>query len=290
MKKEGTDIRNGFVFMIDALGAKKWDVSDSERFMKVVRLIADVMGNLFSKHGIEYQKNRIVRYLPPVKPMIYADTVLLSWDIPEDEPHWIIFFQTVEKVQHFLNSALSSGFMLRGACAYGEHVIISSPWGDSALGPAVAEASAHGDYFDWMGVVCAPSCQSKLEEFISRSKQRGFDNIELALENFLIRTSVKSSSHDESRDVWTVAWPLTFEKNVRKTFAQDNQGSVLTDQGITQLVTEFLTIGAKEGVPEGKLSNTVEYLRACLIKSRNGGHDQFYGDIVNAALADDEID
>ena len=188
----------GIVLMLDALGARDFNIDQSISFI-------DFRDSVLEKHG-KYtfgprnnqskKKEAGDNYLPPQNIITFGDTIIYTWNLGGNVKLGLTFTALFSSV--LIVEALRAGYLLRGSLSIGEYIVDKGS--ATVLGPAISEAAQWYESAQFVGIVLAPSAFVMLEA-VSRSENRDIVWPFYTKYDVPVRDGIMKSS-------WVVSWPF----------------------------------------------------------------------------------
>lgn len=162
-----TDLRKkfGMVALIDALGARTHNISDSIKYIECIQQLKNEIELNFIETRDLIQRKIKEAIIKDIKVKYFGDTVLFSLELKSDE----YFTENLATFGHVLNKFISDSIkksiLFRGAFAIGEYIETE----DIVLGPAIIDAANWFEKIDLIGISATPQTKYQIESRIYNS-------------------------------------------------------------------------------------------------------------------------
>jgi hypothetical protein len=199
-EEEGeTKTKFGIVAMVDVLGAKKFTIKDSLKFIKkrdesIERIIA-MSKNYLSPLNI----------IPDLDIATFGDTIIICWPIIDEVTdnlhlHLMGMFHLMKLL---MIDGITDQFFYRGSIAIGEYI----QYENTILGPAVSDAAMWYEKTDWFGIILTPNCEfvttySMFEE--NKYNKNIIDTV--PIESLIVKYPVPIGN--STQDFYSIPWPV----------------------------------------------------------------------------------
>jgi hypothetical protein len=155
----------GFVLLLDALGAKTFTRDQIQQFVESHRLVVRVLQDVLP--AMEARRDNSDTFVGgPARVLAFGDTFAILWPATSRESvAWVRELQEFSAAAAYVMAvAFISGLQLRGAMAVGEFYVESN----IAIGPAVADAAEWYEQPQLIGVMATPATQRVISEALSQ--------------------------------------------------------------------------------------------------------------------------
>jgi len=194
---------NGFIFILDALGASQFDEKKIESYLegrsKINSLVSDVIKSAGRGKGIE-----------SCDIFTFGDTVLLAISVEKDAILPVEFVVPIYAMEiHLLLSFVSSQILYRGAFSVGQFYVDSES--NTVMGPAVSDAASWYEASNVPAVISTPKCSVFIE---SNYERMNLENLATPVHRYPV--PMKDGT---TKELFVVAWlAQLFKKEVQLNF------------------------------------------------------------------------
>src|SRR5665213_75574 len=153
-------IRHGLVAFFDILGFRQFAaVQTDKKIIQKAQLIRENLLQIRSRLAEPSQKISS-QYLSNIECYTFADSILLSQEIPPAEPEWFYWLAFFHVCTGLMKFSFNKGFPLRGAISEGKFYVEER----SFLGKPIIDCHELSSRTLWAGCVLVPAAQKKLEK------------------------------------------------------------------------------------------------------------------------------
>jgi hypothetical protein len=228
---------NGFIAILDALGAANYSESDIVNFLESRQRVLSLLGSKVEAVLGRLAANRVSTFT-------FNDTVVIAYRVERSVSlDGISAFGTL--LRHFEVKSIANGILFRGAMSI--VTFISDEETNTIMGRAVTDAAAWYDKADWVGISATPQATLLIR---AHEQQAGKD-----VGRVLIDYPVPMKDHTNP-SLRAVNWPKGFYvKGLRPLSGNENPRA------------RCLELLARSGIPKGtetKYFNTVEFFDHCV--------------------------
>ena len=198
------EVKEGIVVLLDVLGARNISIDDCKKFIEnrdefvaslqptpetlTKRFIDDINGD-----GGE---------LPEPEIITFADTILLTWEVPLSVVASPLAILETDLSKSFVKAISEFQMLLRGAISVGKYIIDQS----TALGPAISDAAAWYERAEWSGIIVTPHAGNYLH--IHQNDLEKFDEPACVKQSYAYYpVPLKDGA---KLNLWCVSWPRYF--------------------------------------------------------------------------------
>jgi hypothetical protein len=159
----------GFIALIDVLGAKNFTTNKSKDFIRQRDEIIEKTKDYYSATIEKIINDKTIVY-PEIA--TFGDTIIFTWNVTSEYK-----YKTVHLMAIWLNRIMTLGLacnlLFRGALSFGEYIFDSNS--NTVLGPAIADAASWYEEADWLGIIATPSCGFLIDTSSGFNKSRNID-------------------------------------------------------------------------------------------------------------------
>lgn len=153
-------VRHGLVAFFDILGFRQFAaVQNDDEILSKAQLTRENLLQI-RRRLAEPSQNISSHHLSGIECYTFADSILLSQEIPANEPawfYWLAFFHVCTGLMKFL---FNQGFPLRGAISEGKFHIEER----SFVGKPIIDCHEQSGRTLWAGCIVVPAVQEKLDK------------------------------------------------------------------------------------------------------------------------------
>jgi hypothetical protein len=191
----------GAIVMLDALGARSLTLDGAEGFVSSRNIFIETLqSELTTMHAWAEIIDDDMRNRKPII-TTFGDTVLLSWELPEEKPERHLP-RLIESLVPAVFVGLEIGFVFRGALSVGHYIQDQS----TLVGPAIADAASWYERANWLGIIATPACGHRLSLILEEQFKSTRDSVS----EWMVEYGVPLSRAGEIRRLWTISWPSTY--------------------------------------------------------------------------------
>lgn len=229
--------RNGFIAILDALGAANYSESEILQFLKSRQRVLSLLSSKADAVLGRLDASRISTFT-------FNDTVVIAYQVEQPvSVDDISAFGTV--LRHFEVKSIENGILFRGAMSIGTFYLDDST--NTIMGRAVTDAAAWYDKADWVGISATP--QATL--LIRAHEQQAGEDVGRVLIDYPV--PMKDQTNSSLR---AVNWPKGFYVTGLRPLSGNEHPRA-----------KCLELLARSGIPKGtetKYFNTVEFFDHCV--------------------------
>lgn len=228
---------NGFITVLDALGAAKYSQNEIVQFLESRQRVLMLLESKAEAVFGHLDARRISTF-------IFNDTLVIAYPVepPVSMDHIEAFGMLL---RHFELKSIVNGILFRGAMSIG--TFYSDEDTNTIMGSAVTDAAAWYDKADWIGITTTPQATLIIR---ARERQAGKD-----VERVFIDYLVPMSDHTKPL-LRAVNWPKGFYVKGLRPLSRDEDPKA-----------KCLDLLVRSGIPKGtetKYFNTIEFFDHCV--------------------------
>ena len=240
----------GLVVLLDALGTRTSSLSDSMHYLGAVKTLKKrIQVSLNTTLQAHYKDPDIVASLDTLRPRFFGDSVLITYEITDQQ----LFVHYLSRILFILNlflvEAIGQRILFRGAIGIGEYVQRS----DVVLGPVVVDVAHWYEQMNMIGAMLTPTSANIVRSIVGPAAGRKY-NEERPMGDFIHWQKIPTKTG--SVEGYLLDWPH-FVRYINK---KDTKKAL---QWFYDHMSKFCVAPGTEE----KYSNTDTFFRASLRRS-----------------------
>ena len=150
---------SGIIVLLDALGTRAATIEQAHSYLASLAILQDEVENTLQFHLSSHPKETLEFY-KKLSIHFFGDSVLMIYDTVAGQPlhTYLDYLSTILNLLYI--EALEVGILFRGALSIGDY--IQQKEKQVVLGPAVSDAAAWYDQFDFIGTAATPFATTQI--------------------------------------------------------------------------------------------------------------------------------